>query len=69
MLLNKLIVYNTDAIRVMPKEVKAKNSKVLVQEILMWGTYSHEDAIGILEVVKQHFIQLALTEQEKKIKV
>jgi len=69
LMMNILIEHIVDAIRIMPKELKGKNSLVLVQKIMEWSTYSNQEAIGYLEMLKQNYIQLALTEEEKKPKI
>jgi hypothetical protein len=62
-----LVEHTVNEIRKMNLLEKNKNIPVLVKVILEWGTTSPAEAIGTLDIVKQHFIQLALTEQERKI--
>lgn len=62
-----LVEHTVNEIRQMNPLEKNTNIPVLVKVIIEWGTVSPAEAIGTLELIKQHFIQLALTEQEKKI--
>jgi hypothetical protein len=63
-----LLEHNVTEIRQMNLLEKNLNVPMMLKSIIEWGTCSYEEAIGILEIVKQHFIHLAETEEEKKIK-
>ncbi len=65
-MLNNLKEQIIDAIRQWPKEVKRNNGKELLECILSWTIVTNEEAVGILEIAKQRFILLQLTEEEKK---
>lgn len=54
--LPKLLEINRDAIRAYDKNEKYKACKALLQEILIWSSYSNYEAIGILQVITFDFI-------------
>jgi hypothetical protein len=61
-----LLEHNASALRDMNLLEKNLNVPMLLKSITEWGTCSCEEAVGVLEIIKQHFIQLRLTEEEKK---
>lgn len=57
--IHTLIEHNITEIKKMNRLEKDKNIKPLIQKIIEWGTTSPEEAIGTLEIVKEHFIRMA----------
>ena len=64
--MNQLIEYFVDKIRVWPKPIRGRNCKILIEQIIMWSTYSNAEAVGTLEMIKQQYVQLELTKEEEK---
>lgn len=56
MTIKKILEINQDFIRGLRKEEKANSARILIQDITTWATYTNYDAVGLLDVVKQHFI-------------
>lgn len=54
-----LIDHNVSEIQKMNKLEKHKNIPNLIQKIVEWSYTSPEEAIGVLEIIKNHFIHLA----------
>ena len=69
---NKLLEINRDALRAMQKDEKQTCCKALIREAVKWCCFSAEEAIGILESSKFHFMQVAEdvveTEAQPKVK-
>jgi hypothetical protein len=55
-LLRKLLEINSDYMRGLRKEDKTNTVRILIEDILKWSTFTNYDAVGVLDVVKQHFI-------------
>jgi hypothetical protein len=66
--LEKLLEINRDAIRATPKNERKDVCEALIYEAIVWSSYSHNEAIGALEMAKQKILLLALADEEIKSK-
>ena len=65
--LPRLIELNRDAIRAYyTKEEKKVACKLVMRELIKWSAYTPEEAVGLLEIMKFTFVQMAEDIREKE---